>query len=65
MPLYMDIHKFGEISIEDVKKAHMGGEYPDGSHGWMSDGVGKILKPHCRSFVTVFVRNRLDSIVLN
>ena len=23
MPLYMDIHKFAEITIEDVKKAHV------------------------------------------
>jgi len=23
MPLYMDMHKFAEITIEDVKKAHV------------------------------------------
>jgi len=42
-----------------------GGRHPDRSHGWMSDGVGKIFKRHCRSFVTVFVRSGLDSMILN
>ena len=49
MPLYMDIHKFGEISIEDVKKAHMADESIQDQYGvkyhqfWCNKDAGMVF----------------------
>ncbi len=49
MPLYMDIHKFEEISVEDVKKAHLADEAVQDAYGvryhqfWVNEEAGTVF----------------------
>lgn len=49
MPLFMDIHKFEEITVEDVKKAHIADESVQDQYGvkyhqfWVNEGAGTVF----------------------
>lgn len=49
MPLFMDIHKFDEITVEDVKKAHMADESVQDKYGvkyhqfWVNEEAGTVF----------------------
>jgi len=49
MPLYMDIHKFSEITIEDVKKAHIADVSVQDQYGvkhhqfWVNENAGLVF----------------------
>lgn len=49
MPLFMDIHKFAEISVEDVKKAHIADESVQDLYGvkyhqfWVNEEAGTVF----------------------
>jgi len=49
MPLYMDIHKFAEITIEDVKKAHVADKAIQDRYGvkyhqfWVNKEAGMVF----------------------
>lgn len=49
MPLFMDIHKFAEITVEDVKKAHLADEAVQDQYGvkyhqfWVNEEAGTVF----------------------
>lgn len=49
MPLFMDIHKFSDITVEDVKKAHLADESIQDQYGvkfhqfWVNEAAGTVF----------------------